>query len=98
MILGNLTLGMATWLKAHPIGKLFFAPVDVLFSPFDVVVPNMLYMSKDTAARILTDENVQGVPELLVEVWHRTHEDATRLSNESSTSRLASPSTGWSIR
>jgi len=68
MILGNLTFGIGDWLRSNPIGEVLFAPFDVLFSPFDVVVPDMLYMSKGRARLILTENNAQGVPELLVEV------------------------------
>lgn len=56
------------WLRARPIGQLFFAPFDVVFSRFDVVEPDLLYMSKERAAEILTRANVQGTPELVVEV------------------------------
>src|SRR6187401_1832054 len=67
-ILGNLTLAISPWLERQQIGKLFFAPFDVVFSPFDVVVPDMLYMSNERARKILTDANVQGVPDLLIEI------------------------------
>ena len=41
---------------------------DVVMSRFDVVEPDLLYMSNGRAARVLTDANVQGVPELVIEV------------------------------
>jgi Uma2 family endonuclease len=68
IILGNVSFSIGRWLEERPTGKLFFAPVDVVFSPFDVVVPDMLYMSNARAREILTDANVQGVPELIVEI------------------------------
>jgi Uma2 family endonuclease len=46
----------------------FFAPVDVVLSRFDVVEPDLLYMSKERKAQIANDANVQGPPELVVEV------------------------------
>ncbi|MEQ1898500.1 MAG: transposase [Vicinamibacterales bacterium] len=38
------------------------------FTQFDVVEPDLLYMSNERAAQILTDLNVQGVPELVLEI------------------------------
>jgi Uma2 family endonuclease len=65
---GNLHLLMGTWLEAHPIGQVFFAPFDVVFSRFDVVEPDLLYMSNERAAEVLTEANVQGTPELVIEI------------------------------
>jgi Uma2 family endonuclease len=59
---------MGTWLEAHPIGQVFFAPFDVVFSRFDVVEPDLLYMSNERAAEVLTEANVQGTPELVIEI------------------------------
>jgi Uma2 family endonuclease len=67
-VLGNMHLLIGTWLRAHPLGEAFLAPFDVVFTPFDVVEPDLLYMSNERAAEILTDANVQGVPELVVEI------------------------------
>ena len=50
------------------IGRMFFAPFDVVFSRFDVVEPDLLYMSNERAAEVLTAANVQGAPELVVEI------------------------------
>ena len=57
-----------TWLEQHPIGKVFAAPFDVVFTQFDVVEPDVLYMSQARAGEILKDSNVQGVPELVIEI------------------------------
>jgi Uma2 family endonuclease len=67
-VLGTLYLLVANWLLQHPVGRVFFAPFDVVFTRFDVVEPDLLYMSNERAAEILTAANVQGVPELVVEV------------------------------
>jgi Uma2 family endonuclease len=67
-ILGRLYLLISNWLEAHPVGRVFFAPFDVVISRFDVVEPDLLYMSRERAAAVLTDANVQGVPELVVEI------------------------------
>jgi Uma2 family endonuclease len=66
-VVGRLHLSIGTWLRSHDIGRLYLAPFDVM-SRFDVVEPDLLYMSNERAARVLTDANVQGVPELVIEV------------------------------
>jgi Uma2 family endonuclease len=67
-ILGNLHFLIAAWLEEHPIGRVFFAPFDVVFSYFDIVEPDLLYMSKARAHEVLTSKNVRGAPELVVEI------------------------------
>ena len=67
-ISGNLFLLIGTWLVQHPIGQIYFAPFDVIFTMFDVVEPDLTYMSNERAARVLTDANVKGAPELVVEI------------------------------
>jgi len=67
-ILGNLYLSIRNWLETHPVGRVFFAPFDVVFSDFDVVEPDLLYLSHARAAEALTPKHVRGVPELVVEI------------------------------
>jgi Uma2 family endonuclease len=67
-ILGSLYLEIGNHLKAHPIGEVFFAPLDVVMSNVDVVEPDLLYMSRERAAEVLVPEHVRGVPELVVEI------------------------------
>ena len=65
---GNLYLLIGNWLEQHPIGQVYYAPFDVVFSQFDVVEPDLLYMSNERAVDILTKANVQGAPELVIEI------------------------------
>jgi Uma2 family endonuclease len=67
-ILGRLYLSIGNWLEAHPTGEAYVAPVDVVLSPHDVVVPDLLYMSQARVSDALTPEAVRGMPELLVEI------------------------------
>ena len=68
IILGRLHLLIGSWLEAHPIGQAFLSPLDVVFTRFDVVEPDLLFLSNERAAAALTVKNVQGVPELVVEI------------------------------
>ena len=67
-ILGELHLAIGMYLKAHPIGDVFFALLDVVISEFDIVEPDLLYMSRERATQVLAPEYIRGVPELVVEV------------------------------
>ena len=68
ILLGNLYLLIASWLEAHPIGRAFLSPLDVLMSDVDIVVPDLLYLSHERAATVLNEKNARGVPELIVEI------------------------------
>src|SRR3990170_146548 len=67
-ISGRLHLLIGAWLEEHPVGKIFFAPLDVLFSKFDVVEPDLLYVSNERAATLLAGQHVTGAPDLVVEI------------------------------
>lgn len=56
-----------TYLKHRPIGAVFAAPFDVVFSDLSVVEPDLLYISRERAG-ILTDQQVRGAPDLVVEI------------------------------
>ena len=64
----NLTVLIGSWLERNPIGQLFHAPFDVEFSNFDVVEPDLLYLSNARAIDVLTPLHVRGVPELVIEI------------------------------
>ena len=65
---GNIYILIAVWLEDHPIGRIYYAPFDVVFSRFDVVEPDLLYVSNARMAEVLTPANVQGAPELVIEI------------------------------
>ena len=48
-------------------GRLFVAPLDVVFSFHDVVEPDLVFVSPDQLD-LLTDQNIQGSPALVIEV------------------------------
>ena len=68
VIVGNLYFAIRGCLEAHPIGQVFLAPFDVVFSNFDVVEPDLLYITAERRRAILTTQNVQGAPDLVIEV------------------------------
>ena len=65
---GALHLLIAGWLEDHPVGQIFYAPFDVVFSRYDVVEPDLLYVSNARTPTVLTRANVQGAPDLVIEI------------------------------
>jgi len=82
-LVGRLHFEIESFLRQHPgTGRVFLAPFDVLFTRWDVVEPDLLYIAADQA-EILTSKNVQGAPALVIEILspgtRRTDEHAKRL-------------------
>ena len=49
------------------LGRVFVAPADVVLSEYDVVQPDLLFVLKEND-HIITAGNVQGAPDLVVEI------------------------------
>lgn len=67
IVSGNLYFLIRTWLESHPVGRIFSAPFDVVFSNVDVVEPDLIYVSHERS-RVVTDANVQGAPDIVIEI------------------------------
>ncbi|MCI0694969.1 Uma2 family endonuclease [candidate division KSB1 bacterium] len=65
--IGEFHLTIGIFLKANPIGKIYLAPTDIIFSDIDVLQPDLIFVSKEKFD-ILTRENIQGAPDLVIEV------------------------------
>ncbi len=66
-IVRNLLYTLHSFATRHRLGEAFAAPYDVILSEVDVVEPDLLFVSAARAA-IITEKNVQGQPDLVVEV------------------------------
>jgi Uma2 family endonuclease len=67
-LLGRLYVSIANFLEVHPeVGQAFLSPLDTVFSPWDVVEPDLLFVAADQLD-ILTEPNIQGAPALVVEI------------------------------
>jgi Uma2 family endonuclease len=63
----NLFRALDAVTRGRNAGEVFYAPFDVVFTRHDVVEPDLLFISA-TRTEILTDANVQGAPDLVIEV------------------------------
>ena len=68
VIVGNLYFALRSYLETNQTGQLFTAPFDVVFSDFDVVEPDLLFITAGRRRDILTKQNVRGAPDLVIEV------------------------------
>ena len=71
-IAGNLHWLLRRHLESDPRGQVFFAPLDVIFSRFDVVEPDLLYVSHERAEEVLSGLWVEGSPDLVIEIGSRS--------------------------
>ena len=51
----------------HSLGRIYHAPFDVVLSNIDVVQPDLIFVSNERAD-IITPANIQGAPDLVVEI------------------------------
>ena len=51
----------------HSLGRIYHAPFDVVLSDMDVVQPDLIFVSNERAD-IITPANIQGAPDLVVEI------------------------------
>ncbi len=67
----RIALKLATLLKyyvdSHNSGEIFTAPIDVLFSPENTTVPDIIFISSDKST-IINPKNIQGTPDLIIEI------------------------------
>ena len=66
-ILGKLHIVIHNFVDNKNLGKIFLAPCDVVFSNINVMQPDLIFIAKKSYL-ILTDLNIQGAPDLLIEI------------------------------
>ena len=58
---------LTTFVEENELGEVFIAPYDVVLDDFNVVQPDILFVSNERA-HIITDLNIQGAPDLVIEI------------------------------
>ena len=69
---------LARYVRENSLGNLFFAPCDVVLSDTDVVQPDLLFVSRARGHLLSGGENVQGAPDLVVEILSPATADRDR--------------------
>jgi Uma2 family endonuclease len=66
-VLARLFVALWAYVERHELGRLWFAPLDVVFGPLTLVEPDLVFVSRNRLDTI-SDRDVQGPPDLVVEV------------------------------
>ena len=64
--------------EARGLGTFYFAPFDVILSPTNVVQPDLIFISR-ARAHIITEDNIRGAPDLVVEILSPSTERRDRI-------------------
>lgn len=61
LISGNLYTALRAFVKEHQLGVVLYAPVDVFLDDYNLVQPDVLFLSNASLHRI-TDDGMLGAP------------------------------------
>jgi len=73
----RLELIIALHVEEHHLGEIFDAPVDVVLSPHNVVQPDLVFIRRERS-HLITDKNIAGPPDLVVEILSPTSAETDR--------------------
>ncbi len=66
-VLSRLDRRLGNFTEEHELGNVYVAPCDVVLSDTDVVQPDVLFISR-AREHTITDANVRGAPDLVIEI------------------------------
>ena len=75
---GSLYYFLRAFVQRGELGRVYIAPFDIVFSNHDVVQPDVIFVSNEKRD-IITPDNIQGAPDLVIEVLSPStaHRDRT---------------------
>jgi Uma2 family endonuclease len=68
------------FVQQRQLGLVFYAPIDVYFTPYNTVQPDIVYVSRERSG-IIRAQKIEGAPDLLMEVLsasNRGHDVVTK--------------------
>jgi Uma2 family endonuclease len=77
----NLAAILYQHVRKHKLGLVLSAPMDVILSRTNVVQPDLLFVSNQRE-KIITPKNIQGAPDLMVEILSETSEEQDRTAKK----------------
>ena len=80
-ISGNLEHILRDYLSASRWGKLFHAPIDVVFSMTEIVQPDIIVISKQRQ-HIITKKNIVAAPDLVIEILSESSANTDRTTKK----------------
>ena len=70
-ILANLLVIFRAYLREHPIGKIYVAPLDTYLSDINVYQPDLLFILKENLS-IIEEHGIEGAPDLAIEILSKS--------------------------
>lgn len=67
IVLLNLTINLSSYVEKNRLGQILIVPIDLVLSKFDVVQPDIFFISKENN-HIIKSKHVEGAPDLIVEI------------------------------
>jgi Uma2 family endonuclease len=62
---------LGPWVEERELGVVLYAPMDVVLSLHDLAQPDLLFISNERAG-IITEKNIQGAPDLVIEILSKS--------------------------
>jgi len=76
-ISANLNFAIKKYLVSHPVqsqpGKLYYAPIDLILSEENLVIPDLVFIKKSNES-IIKEKAIEGIPNLVIEILSTNRE------------------------
>lgn len=76
-IVVNIGRRLSEHVRSDQLGRVLWAPLDVVLSDEDVVQPDIMYISKQRRG-IISEQNISGAPDLVIEILSPSTADRDR--------------------
>jgi Uma2 family endonuclease len=86
----NLFKVLSKHIDDRNLGKLFYAPIDLILDPTTILQPDLLFVSS-AHQHIITERAIEGVPDLVVEILSPTTSRTDRVTKAQIYARHAVP-------